>query len=428
MPFEPSAAYRSLRSQVEVRPGHPWYVPIVEADPGRDPILSLKKRILFEESESVHLLTGFRGNGKSTQLRRLQDLLEKEGCTVFRIDLLDWMLMSTPVELSDFLLSVVGALDEARSEEGYEPGSSLWDRLFEWLAADVRVEGLELEAGVGAAVLKTSLKTDPTFRERLQAHLRGRSARLVASAREFVSKIVDMIRASRRDDNHKVVLLVDSVEQLRGSADGATKVQNSAQELFVAQADNLRFPKLHVVYTFPPTLLPLAQNLGRMYGGTALAMWPNVHVRQKDGSADASGLKVLRDVVDARIEGREGFLSDAQLDELASCSGGDIRDFFRLIRECAVALDPKKSTAVDAATLKRVVGQLRSEFLPIAEADRAWLKKIHDHHDVALDTVEHIPTLVRFFDNNLILNYANGTAPWYDVHPLVLAELQAESG
>lgn len=39
------------------------YVEILQRTPEKDPILALKQNILFEDSASVNLLTGFRGNG-----------------------------------------------------------------------------------------------------------------------------------------------------------------------------------------------------------------------------------------------------------------------------------------------------------------------------------------------------------------------------
>lgn len=55
-----------------LEPDDPYYVPPLESPSPKDPILRLARGIELAESESVDLLTGFRGNGKSTQLRRLR--------------------------------------------------------------------------------------------------------------------------------------------------------------------------------------------------------------------------------------------------------------------------------------------------------------------------------------------------------------------
>lgn len=420
---DPKILFRALSANVIVGPDHPFYVPLLADATRLDPIERLARRIGFEESESASLITGFRGNGKSTQLRRLKKLLEDEGHTVFLIDLLDWMMMSKPIEVSDFLLTVVGALDEAQRAQGFGAHTGFFDGLRDWLSATVGAEDVEVEVQAGVVGLKAKLKSNPTFRERLQEHLRARVSQLVLDARAYVSHMVDTIRRTTGDPNRKVVVLVDSCEQLRGSGDDATRVQTSAHELFVNQADNLQFPKLHVVYTFPPSLLPLAQNLGRAYGGRAITTWPNVRVRTRHGGrADEAGIRTLRTVVDKRFAPRARLISDAHLDQLAAASGGDVRDFFRLVRECLVDIDPQSGGVATDDHIKRVIAQLRRELLPIAEDDKRWLARIHERKDVALENIASIPTLIRFFDNNLIMNYENGEA-WYDVHPLVIDEL-----
>ncbi|WP_295608122.1 hypothetical protein, partial [uncultured Lamprocystis sp.] len=104
--------YRALSGAGALRlePDHPWYVPIHADDPAKDPILRLWQRLDLAESESVHLLTGFRGNGKSTELRRLRKLLHEETrARVFLVDMLNSLLMTKPLEPSDFVLSLMTA-------------------------------------------------------------------------------------------------------------------------------------------------------------------------------------------------------------------------------------------------------------------------------------------------------------------------------
>jgi hypothetical protein len=234
--------------------------------------------------------------------------------------------------------------------------------------------------------------------------------------------VVEEVRRTRKEPNAEVVLLVDSVEQLRGAGQDARDVAESARELFVTQAENLRFPKLHVVYTYPPSLLALAQNIGHIYG-VPRVMWPNPPARKRDGSRDLRGIDLLQEVVDKRFPARTQFLSDAHLHKLIDASGGSIRHCFLMLRECIVGIILRKGGQVDGTLVEQVIGQLRNEMLPLADEDAAWLRRIHERRDVALDTVEHNPTLVRLFDNNLIMNYENGE-PWYDVHPLLLPEIE----
>ncbi len=163
----------------------------------------------------------------------------------------------------------------------------------------------------------------------------------------------------------KVILLVDSVEQIRGVGTEATNVHDSVVNLFSGQAASLAFPKLHVVYTIPPYLLALSQNLGRTLGGHPIVSWPNIHVRRRDGNPDSAGLGIMERIIDKRYAGWRDIIPADTLRHLAGCAGGDLRDFFRLVGECVIALSTARRIEPEAvlteAMVTRVEEQLRNE-------------------------------------------------------------------
>ncbi len=53
-------------------------------------------RTLFQQL-IVQLLSGFRGTGKSTELRRLKDQLQASGYLVVLCDIEDYINLSTPI-------------------------------------------------------------------------------------------------------------------------------------------------------------------------------------------------------------------------------------------------------------------------------------------------------------------------------------------
>ncbi|VAW89504.1 hypothetical protein MNBD_GAMMA18-1339, partial [hydrothermal vent metagenome] len=133
--------YKAL-SDRPLKPGEDTelYEPYVEKLPGGDPILELKKTIEFSESESLHLVSGQRGTGKSTELLRLKCLLEKESqYSVFYLNMLDYLSESEPVEISDFLLAASSGL-AAQAEERYDLDSlheGYWKRIQNLLSSEI---------------------------------------------------------------------------------------------------------------------------------------------------------------------------------------------------------------------------------------------------------------------------------------------------
>ena len=413
-----------------LEPNDQAYVPFLEegSEAAVDPIHALAKRISWSEAASVSLLSGQRGTGKSTELRRLRKILSDDDCVVFLCDMRDYMNLTTPVEISDFLISIMSGLGDAVNDlfQRDLAKETLWTRLFTFLATEVQIKDIKI--GVDAAVAKgefvASLRDDPTFRIQLQQHLRGHVARLVKQAHQFASEVVDFVRACKNNPDQKVVLIVDSVEQIRGVGSDADNVYKSVENLFSGHADSLHIPKLHVVYTIPPYLTSLVPNLGQLFGGNALCNLPSVHVRRRDGDSDKSGLDIMTRIVQNRESGWPQFFARQHLDRLALSAGGDIRGFFYLIKDCLVRASSMKETKlpVPDQILTNAENQLRREMLPLPAEDVKWLKRITATKQPELDTIKELPHLARFFDTRVVINYRNDV-DWYDVHPLLIDTL-----
>lgn len=411
----------------------PYYVKLLEESSGGDPIVALWKRIKLAESESVHLLTGFRGNGKSTQLRRLKRMLEEDpNCIVLLVDMLDYVFMTKPISISDFILSLMAALASYAEDFSVDPTlkrpiREYADRVF-GLLKSTRIEIEDIRLKTPLAELGMKLKTDDSFKHQVQQQLEGRLTEIVYQAREFVTQVVEGLRAQKNNSDLKVILLVDSLEQLRGMGEDAYVVHDSVKELFFGQASNLTFPLLHIVYSVPPYLPVLDQNPGRALGGNPITQWPNIHVRKKDGTPDRYGLGKMIELIEKRFPNWTDVISKRNVTKFSECSGGDIRNFFQLLREAALSLmiaqKGGEKVTLDNSMVNRVIQQLKNELLPLAEEDAGWLAKIHKSKEVSLPNEDMLADLARLFDSNRIMNYQNGE-PWYDIHPLLISEIES---
>ncbi len=409
--------YNALKDE-PLSPESKYYVPYLDEHPEEDYIAFLGTEILFSEAAGVNLLSGQRGTGKSTQLRRLRKMLEEQGCVVFLSDMREYMHMTSPVEITDFFLSIMGALAE-QVEERY--GANLlkegyWERIRRFLSTEVQID--ELTLGGGGAEIKASLKNDVSFRRQLQDRMRGHVARLIQQSHEFAAQVVDAVRRHGGDEDKKVVLLIDSVEQIRGVGAEAESVYKSVENLFSGHADSLKLPLLHVVYTIPPWLPAITPGLGAVLG--TVHTLPSIHIyRTKSRDPDPEGLTVMREIVDARCSGWRQIFTEAQLDRIALNTGGDLREFFYLIKQCLTRAGASRAPwPVPDDLIAGGENNIRRGMLPVAEEDARWLQRIGETHEAELETVQKLPSLARFFDTKLVLNYRNGD-DWYDVHPLL---------
>ena len=409
-------------------PDDPRYVPLYENPDiaGFDPVESLARTIEWTSGESVQLLSGFRGTGKSTELRRLQKRLEQSNYIVLLCDIEDHLNLSTPVDVSDFLLAISGAFGEELDRRSLLPDSLVerWAERLSGLMKGIRLE--EPEIGVSShglsATVKLSLRNDPSFKKRVQEHMAGRLGVLVDEVRDYFSDCIDSL-ATATTNRDQVVLLLDSIEHIRGTTVNADEVHSSVETLFVSHAARLRLPGVHVVYTVPPYLKVRFNNLGSLYEPGGVQMLPAFKLRDQNGTHLEDSYSAIENVVATRGDWQRLLSSRDLLHRLIKYSGGHLRDLLRLVAE---VLRRAESLPVPESTVQSAIDQLRTEFLPIADDDARWLFKIAKSHRPALNNVNDLPTLARFLDTHLALCYRNGEE-WYDIHPLIAEHVEKQA-
>ena len=400
-------------SDQPLEPGDDRYVSLYdEALTDVDPVHQLAQAIEWS-TESVRLFSGYRGAGKSTELRRLKRQLEESGHLVFLCDMEDCLNLTTAVDVSDFLMAVAGSFDDAirdKYENVLDLSKSYWDELNALLAR------LKIDVSVSAAGFKASLKSDPTFKQRLQARMAGHLGALVEDVRQFCASRVAALRAHMNAPDGKIVLLLDSLEHIHGTFANAEDVQRSVEMLFAGHADKLRIPDMHLVYTVPPYLKVRYPNISQLYAEGGLAVLPSFKLHEQDGACIDEAYSAFEQVVTRRGEWQRLLGPDpAVLHRLIRNSGGHLRDLLRLLADVALRA---RFLPVSESVVEGAINQLRSEFLPIPNDDARWLAAIAETHQAELQNLEKLPSLARFFDTHLVLCYRNG-GEWYDVHPLV---------
>lgn len=394
-----------------------------------DPIAELADQIDFSHSAGAYLFTGNRGTGKTTELMRLAKSLTELGCEVFYVDISKYLSLTQRIEITDFLISMLGGLSEKVSARfATEVGEAgFFARAWNFLNSEVKFD--EVAVPAGPMEFKAALLHTPTFKEEMQLRMRGHVQELVKQAREFVLEVVELVRKRRAAPDMKVVLIVDSIERLRGvgNADQVLEVFQSAVRLFSTDAESLRFMGMSVVYTIPPYLQALAGGLGSLYAGGRIYALPSVHVYEccpDPGKAPVptdAGLNKLVAIVRRRYPAADEFFSEAQLRRVAQSSGGDLRDFFRMLRLAIVSASRTGIPANDAA-IESAEDAVRRDMLPLADDDREWLRRIEHEHDTALPSLSKLPDFARLQQGKYVLQYRNGE-DWFAVHPLLREEL-----
>ncbi len=98
-----------------------------------------------------------------------------------------------------------------------------------------------------------------------------------------------------------------------------------------------------------------------------------------------------------------------------------MRDILRLLNEAVL---PAQEFPVTDQGIERAINNVKTTFLPIAIDDAHWLAKIEQTRDANLTSTDSINVnkLTRFLDTHFVLYFRNGHE-WYDIHPLIRAEV-----
>ena len=421
----------ALYNDLDVRkplddPEHnPRYVPRLADMRGGDPVERLYQHIKLSNSSSASLLTGFRGNGKTTELFRLKARLERDGAHVIYVDLDNYVHDAQPLDMTELLLALIAALSEQlRQHHALEAlSTTYWDRLVRFLNSTITFSEMRLSTdflGSGAK-FGVKLSQEPEFKTLIRQRLTNHISSLHQQANDFITEAVSQLRQRSGNPNLKVVILVDSLEHIRSPANDTQSVHQSIIETFSTHGDRLYFGAAHMVYTVPPILALYANSTG------LLVMWPNIHVRDygDDTTRNDKGLALMRQVLDKRFARWPELIPPPLLDEIAWHSGGDLRDFFRMLQELLVRADMSDDTIppFKPETVQHTLAAFRNQLrLTLTEDLRARMAIIrHNKQLSVLDDSDYSPTL-RLLDANLVMNYQNGE-PWFDIHPLLLNDV-----
>ncbi|MBS1190789.1 MAG: hypothetical protein H6R10_2581 [Rhodocyclaceae bacterium] len=407
-----------VQNEEVLAPDDARYVENLHGSNEEDVINLLCDDILTSGSELFYF-TGQRGTGKSTELRRLETMLNDEDVQTIRFDSLDYISDTDPVSAETLLLLVTAGLaDWAKERYGEQYlKEAAWTRFQNWLQTEIEIRE------ISAAGIKAALKErQATVIEKV---------RTLTSKREwtdtiagFAGLIVEFIRvASRRT---RVVVIVDSLERLRGiSGTDQDSMFQHVVTTFAGDFDRLRLPGASVVYSVPPYLSLLAdvRNYVECYSLASVRVYENPF-KFAARQPRKSGLDLMTRLIEQRHPTWGEVLSREALDRLALNSGGDLRHFMqRLVSAVAsqaqFALD-RLPLAADDPIIERILEENRGETERLTvRSEWSLLHQIAaSHNAIAEDRENSLRALAHLFETRVILNYRNG-AEWFDVHPLL---------
>lgn len=371
-------------------------------------------------AETCYLFTGFPGTGKTTELRRLEDRLNRADDVPTRVvfvDFQEYVDLFTPIAITDILRVLAFCLDRAALvAEGKDPNKApgYLQRFWSFLNTEVEFKELKLEA-YGASLM-AELKNNPTFRKKADEALKLRFQQFADDARASMSESV--IRLRQAANAGRIVVIADSIEKLTPVTESDRgSMESSVEQVFLHYAQFLHLP-CHTIYTFPLWLRFNTAGLGGNYDSDPFIL-PMVKIRDAStGTSFEPGIAKLSELIGLRLDASAVFgeARESTLTRMIEASGGYPRDLLRMVREL---LRRAREFPVTAADVDAVIDALAEQYgMIIRSTDLDQLAAVAETHTLPVGDAVQLASFRRLLERWLVLAYRNGRE-WYDLHPLV---------
>ncbi len=382
---------------------------------------------LSPHKPTCQLFTGHIGCGKSTELRRLEAELKRQGFHVVYFESTQDLDMAD-VDVTDVMLAITRQVSESLEDFGIKlrPGylGKLLNEIIDFLQTPIEVKA-EAEISLPLKIAKITAKTkdSPNLRSKLRQYLEPQTNNILQWVNEEVIERGKQELAKR--GNKGLVVIVDNLDRVDPRA--RTTERSQPEYLFVDRGEQLRKLNCHLVYTIPLVLMfsnEVEALKNRLGGGVAPKVLPMVPVQLRDGKEHHQGMAQLRQMVLARafptVEPEERlnlvtevFDNTATLDRLCSISGGHVRNLLGILYSCLQAQDPP----ISRECLEDAIRDYR-ESLVTAITNDEWelLREVTQKQRVTGEA--DYQTLLRSL---FVFEYHDREGRWFGINP-VLAE------
>lgn len=429
-------AYNTANPTEPLPPDDPRYVDCTDVRGDEDTVSKMFRIISLSDKPTHQLFTGHRGCGKSTELLRLQQRLEKAGFYVVYFAV-DEDLDSNDLIYTDLLLSIARRVIDQTSKDEIDLGDALktvetwfsevvyqedeWRTVEQELKSEAEI-GISLPKGlplIGRLLTKVTgqIKTGDAIKKEIRQRLDSQIPQLIGGLNDLLNRAdVEVQRKGKKG----VAVIVDNLDRVtyKDLGDGRT----SHDALFIEHGDQLCALRSHTVYTVPISMMYglSARNLDGIFDRRhVLPMIKSHEPREKGGGESPGGMKKLRDIIGQRMDVDELCEPDA-VEYFCRACGGHPRDLMTLIRQSIEYVDEKPITL---AAARRADAQLVSAFSRmIPEPFFEKLVNVYRTNKIIKDA-DHQKMLF----SQSVLEYADEAEPtsgeqpepWHDVHPAV---------
>lgn len=404
--------------------GDPQYVDCREVRGEGDIIEDLGRKIKLSQRMTCQLYAGHRGAGKSTELLRLQEYLQNQGCFVVYFAADDQDINPEDTEYTDILLACTRHLLESLRNANSKPlrdwMRDRWEDVKDLALTEVSFETLSLESQIAQfAKLTANVRTVPSLRQQIRDKINPHTTTLIDALNEF---IVDA-KKNLPDKSSQLAVIADNLDRIVPfSQDGK---RSNLDEIFLDRTEQLKALDCHVIYTIPISMVYSNRATELINNYNDPQVLPMIMVQNPDGSTNEAGLAKIKELIEKRVkqvnpnQSLETGLFDSRetLERLCLMSGGHVRNLLLMMQE---AITRTEDLPITAKAAQRAITQARDVYRRTPE-EGEWqiLAKVSQTQRILNDEQHRNLLFSRCILEYRYYDEEGEMQPWYDVHPLI---------
>ncbi len=405
----------------------PWYV-----ETERKEIELIKNDLLMTDRNLKFLFGGHPGNGKSTELNKINDdkaINEKYLLVKYSAN---EVLDINDVDIVDLLLTIALKILEKTDTK---LSSYLQRRLKEmegYFTDTLQIEKITTEAREGEIEVGVDAKTDFRFpfvklgtgffaRMRFQSdtrkQIREKYRPKITELQDLINDIILDVKKSFKLPLFNILLIIDDLDKIQ---------PKEAEKIFFEQGNIIGKIQCSVLLTIPISMIYSPKNkvIANQIGGLQKVL-RNLRLKDINGKEDEVTKKnrdILSQLVFNRME--DNLIEDNALNMAIEASGGVFRTLIDIIASASSYSNIHGGTKIDSIDMEAAINEERAN--KKRALDRTYydiLLDIYDHKRLLTTDRERIEVL-ELFHSLFALEYMNGKE-WCDIHPLLIEEVEA---
>jgi len=365
--------------------------------------------IRMSGGEIKAVITGQPGSGKSTELSKVAQLLEKEFFIVqldaeARLDIFN-------VNHLEVLIGAVATMYKTAEDKSIHINQKPLEKIAQTLNKVTKKRDISLELEAPKLLQMVGI----TFKFGLDWEI-VKEISIEPEINDILSYIDEAINEVRNTTNRLPLWIID----------GLDKIEFDMAKRIFAESRLLVYPNCPIIYSSPFALFhsPNFQRVRNYFSSTASYEIPNILLfKRETGEPIKENYEFFYKIIDTRLKKvgikRENFIENEALELFIQSCGGIIREFIYFIQYAIQELQQRKMNKIDLYIAKDVIQRVQREKIRGLTKERLdILCQIYKEKPSILPSETKEGLIFELLQNLYILYYED-KEPWYFIHPVL---------